>query len=343
MEHRWDGKKEFRLGRTLGEAYKAWAARLAGDTEPLADMNRVFDRYLLDVLPEKAPSTQRDNRHSIERLRPTFGAMTPAGIKPAHAYKYFDLCSKERGKTTAKHDVQVLRHSLTKCVEWGEMDANPLLGQVRLKGTTGARTRYVEDREITEAVSIRDRTDLKKDGTPRKPSRGVLVCSLYAEFKYAVSQRRTDILRLTLPNIRDDGIHFLPSKTANSTGKGVIVKWDKEGTLRALVDQILAIPPRRIGAAHLFVTREGKPYISENGTANGFDSIWQRYMDKVEKLGVERFQGRDIRAKAATDSATLEEAAERLAHSSTETTKRIYRRKPAKVVALKLGEKEGGD
>jgi hypothetical protein len=48
----------------------------------------------------------------------------------------------------------------------------------------------------------------------------------------------------------------------------------------------------------------------------------------------ERFQERDLRAKTASDSATLEEASERLAHASTAITKRVYRRKPTKVKPL---------
>ena len=50
----------------------------------------------------------------------------------------------------------------------------------------------------------------------------------------------------------------------------------------------------------------------------------------------ERFQERDLRAKVTSESTSLEEASERLAHASTATTKRIYRRKPAKVKPLIL-------
>lgn len=334
MEHRWGGKTEFRLGRTLSEAYKTWAARMGDDADRLQDMNGVFDRYLLEALPDKAPATQRSNRRSIEQLRPVFGAMQPCDIKPAHAYKYFDLCAKQRGKTTAKHDIQVLRHTLTKCVEWGEIDANPLLRQIRLKGTSVPRARLVEEWEVQAAIGVKDLGRVKKDGTRQAPSRGVLICALYLELKNMVGQRRCDILRLRMSDLRDEGIHFRPSKTASTTGAAVIIQWDDR--LRDLIERIKAVPPRRIGNAPLFVTREGEPYIGESDQANGFDSIWQRFMDKVMELTPvqERFQERDIRAKVATGSDSLIEAMERLAHSSPETTKRVYRRKPAVVSAL---------
>jgi len=148
--------------------------------------------------------------------------------------------------------------------------------------------------------------------------------------------RRNDILSLTLSTIRKDGIHVQPSKTRHSSGKRLIIEWDDSGELRALIDQILKIPPRRIGDAPLFVTRQGKPYIDKLGRCNGFDSLWQRFMGKVlaDTNVYERFQERDLRAKVASESDTLIEASERLGHADTNITQRVYRRKPVRVQPL---------
>ena len=151
--------------------------------------------------------------------------------------------------------------------------------------------------------------------------------------------RRGDILRLKLSSIRDDGIHILLNKTKQGTGKRLIIEWDREGDMRALLDEILRIPPRRIGDAPLFVTRQGKPYTDNQGRCNAFDSLWQRFMDKVmETTNVsERFQERDLRAKVASDSDSLVEASERLGHADTAITQRVYRRKPVRIQPLKKG------
>ena len=103
------------------------------------------------------------------------------------------------------------------------------------------------------------------------------------------------------PAYKEDGIHILLNKTKHSTGKRLIIEWDQEGEMRALLDEIQRIPPRRIGDAPLFVTRQGKSYIDRDGRCNAFDSLWQRFMDKVlEKTKVtDRFQERDLRAKVA--------------------------------------------
>ena len=86
MEDQWDGKKEFTLGKTLPDAYRVWADRLAelGDITTVSDL---MDRYLLEVVPTKSFKSQESNQLAIRRLRPVFGMMRPSEIQPVHAYK----------------------------------------------------------------------------------------------------------------------------------------------------------------------------------------------------------------------------------------------------------------
>ena len=189
------------------------------------------------------------------------------------------------------------------------------------------RDRLVEDWEIDEALAI------------ESSYRGVLIANAYIRFKLMTGLRRGDILRLKLSNLKEDGIYVLLNKTKLSTGKRLIIEWDQEGDMRALLDEILRIPPRRIGDAPLFVTRQGKPYIDNQGRCNAFDSLWQRFMDKVMvKTNItDRFQERDLRAKVASDSDSLIEASERLGHADTAITQRVYRRKPVRIQPLIKG------
>lgn len=71
-----------------------------------------------------------------------------------------------------------------------------------------------------------------------------------------------------------------------------------------------------------------------NGTANAFDSLWQRFMRKVAAAGVERFQERDLRAKTASDM-PLELASALLGHADVRTTLKYYRRRGEKVKPLR--------
>ena len=323
MEAQWDGKKEFTLGKSLPEAYRVWADQLA-ELEDITSVSELMDRYLLEVVPTKSFKSQESNQLAIRRLRPVFGTMRPIEVQPVHAYKYADLISRNHGRTSAKHDVQCLSHLLTKAVEWGVINRNPLLGQVRLKGNR-PRDRLVEDWEIEEVLAL------------QSSYRGTVIANAYIRFKLMTGLRRGDILRLRRSNLKEDGIHLLLNKTKQSTGKRLIIEWDPEGDMRTLVDEILQIPPRGIGDAPLFATRQGKPYIDEQGRCNAFDSLWQRFMDKVmNKTKVtERFQERDLRAKVASESNSLIEASERLGHSDTAITQRVYRRKPVRVQPLR--------
>ena len=68
----------------------------------------------------------------------------------------------------------------------------------------------------------------------------------------------------------------------------------------------------------------------EDGSANAFDSLWQRFMDHFikETKVKDRFQEPDLRAKVASDSDTLKEASQRLGHAVSAITQRVDRRKP---------------
>ena len=325
VRHLWDGKTEFTLGKTLPEAYMVWAERLNNASE-IATVSDLMDRYLLEHVPTKSFSAQESDRLAIRRLRPVFGHMLPREIQPVQVYKYADLITKNNGFTSAKHDIQTLRHIMTKAVQWGVINNNQLLGQVRLETPVGVgiRDRLVEDWEVAEVLSVKSRY------------RGVKIANHYIRFKLMTGLRRIDILRLRLNDLKEDGIHVQPSKTKQTTRKRLIIEWDEYGELRTLVNEILRIPPSRIGSATLFTTRQGKCYVDARGKSNAFDSLWQRFMGKTlaDTNVSDRFQERDLRAKVASDSDTLVEASERLGHAYTEITQRVYRRKPVRVKPL---------
>jgi integrase len=133
------------------------------------------------------------------------------------------------------------------------------------------------------------------------------------------------MLSLKLSDLKEDGIHVTPRKTANSSGKSLIIEWSDE--LRCAIDEIKKVR-KKINSIWLFHTNIGQPYIKEDGTANGFDSIWRRFINKTlkETKLQERFTEHDLRAKVASDI-ELEHAQNLLAHSSSELTGRVYRRK----------------
>ena len=324
MEHMWDGKKEFTLGKTETKAYKTWSERLQLNKDAYF-VAELLDRYLYEVVPNKAYKTQECNRISIRKLRPVFGNMRITGLKPKHVYKYMDEKSKIHGITTTNHDVEVISHAYTKAVQWGLIDTNPFIGNVK-KIKTKPRDRYIEDWEIDEALNLK----------PKIKSRAVTLVKLYIQLKLMTGLSRIDLLQLKLSDLQDDGIHYQRQKTKNSTGKRIIIEWSEE--LTNLIEEIKSLPPHRIGNAHLFVTRQGKPYYNpDTMQCSAFDSLWQRFMNRVMTLTKvsDRFHEHDLRAKVASDTEAAH-AQKLLGHASSDITNRVYRRKAEKVKPVNL-------
>ncbi len=327
QESAWGGKRRFRLGKTLPEAYKAFAERVDAP-ERVNTIGALLDRYLLEVVPSKAAKTQTGNRLAIPRLRAVFGVMPIAAIQPKHVYRYVDRRSKKQpdgtgGKTVAHREIEVLSHAYTKAVEWGYLNRHPFKQEVRLEGEK-PRDRYVEDWEVIELLALK----------PRRKSGSVLMIQAYLRIKLLTGMAQGDLLRLTMSQLRNDGIHIQRHKTAEKTGKRTIYEWSPE--LRAAIEQAKATRP--VISPFLFCNRRGEGYVNEeNGEARGWKSMWQRFMDRVlaETKITEHFTEHDMRAKVGSDAETLERARALLAHADARTTEAIYRRKPERVRPVK--------
>lgn len=317
QESAWDGKKEFLLGHSLGEAHRRFAERVGAHLGVIRTLGDGLDRYVIEVIPTKAPKTQKEHLRIVKLLKAAVGANPPSSFKPTHAYAYRDRRVKESGLTAANHELQVLSHLFTKLIEWGVIEVHPMTENKFRKVKPPPRDRYVEDWEIAEALSLK----------PRQKRGSVRMCQGYIKLKLATGFRRTDLLRLSVNDLREDGIHVQPSKTRKTTGRKSFRQWTPE--LREIVAECLSARPLDI-SPYVFCNRRGEPYFNDQtGMANGFDSVWQRFMDRVVKeTKANRFQERDIRAKAATDADDLTHAQALLDHSSSATTQRIYRRRP---------------
>jgi integrase len=316
MEYAWDGKKLFPLGRKLSDAYKKWAERIGG-VEDVRTISQLLDRYILEVTPQKAISSQKREREIIKLLRSVFGNMPLMAIQPTHIYRYADKRGKKSAKggglATARREIAVLSHAYSKAVRWGYIDRHPFKGQVTLE-TTAPRTRYIEDWEIIECLSL---PSLRKKGS-------VIAIQAYIKLKLLTGLRGGDILRLKVADLKEDGLHVLTQKTK----RAVVYSWTD--VLRDVLQEAMAARPVHI-SPYVFCNKKGASYYNEKtGSVTSWDSMWQRFMDRVliETKVKERFTAHDLRAKAASDADNLEHARSLLTHVDSKITQRIYRRKP---------------
>ena len=81
-----------------------------------------------------------------------------------------------------------------------------------------------------------------------------------------------------------------------------------------------------IEKGHLFCNKFGKPYIKEDGTYSGTNSIWDRAMKAAltDKAISKRFTENDLRGKAGSDTGSIDKAQKLLRHTTPQTTKANY-------------------
>lgn len=311
LRNHWDNKTEYRLGKNVEEAWATWDSKtiLLPDKQNGLTIGQLLDKYIRDVVCQKSYKSQESNRISIARIKGVFGQMRVQHLKATSVAQYRDRVAVKHGATSANRDLEVISHLYTKACEWGVVDNHPTKGAVtKLKLTP--RDRYVEDWEIAEALKVANPTLIA-----------------YFWLKLATGQRRKDLLSLKLDDIRSDsdGIRFKPSKTSRSSGRKVIVLWTDD--LRTWRDYALSIRPESHDS-HVLLNSKGQGWLNAKGQANGFDTMWQRFMDAAlsQTNLTQRFQERDLRAKTASDT-DLQHASRLLAHTSEQITQMVYRRK----------------
>lgn len=326
-------RAETTLGKTLAEAYAALAAiELEKDKLDPSRIKKgktisdLLDRYVLEVLPKKAPKTARDQEKQIATLRIIFGDNKLEAIEPQHIYQYIDgrkakvvtdksksdaVSHKRTGKVAARREIALLSHAYTKAVEWGYIKTHPFKGEIRIKGEA-ARTRYVEDWEIVECLAL-----------PSKQKKGgIKALQAYIRLKLLLGLRMSDMLRLKVSDCKDGYLHAYNQKTKTPTRYIITEALAKE------IELVKSVRPVDI-CQYLFCTNRGECYIKDDGEPSGWHSMWQRFMTRVleETEVTERFTEHDLRAKVASDATTLEHAQKLLAHADSKITQRVYRRK----------------
>lgn len=302
--------KEIPLGSDLDKARVKWAELEAKEKpQDLRIMKAIFDRYQRDIIPKKAPRTQRDNKAELRQLRAAFDTAPIDAITPAMIAGYRDA---RQAKTRANREIALFSHVFNMAREWGlTAQQNPCLGVRKNKETP--RDFYANDLVWSAVydqapVELRDAMDLA----------------------YLTGQRPADVLSMGRGDI--DGT-FLQVRQGK-TGKRLRILLEVEGVKNSL-GLLLERIQRRTGVT-------GTPYFIQNqrGLRVSWPMLRNRWEDArqaaqaaaiargrpelVEQIA--RFQFRDIRPKAASEITSLSDASLLLGHSKEGITERVYRR-----------------
>lgn len=266
-------------------------------------------------------------------VKPVFKNLNADQVDTAHIVKF--LTTKYAGKL---HMQRVMRAFLSGFFQWAIIErhakTNPCR-EIRLKKPK-PRSAYITDEQFR---AIRNCMLEDKNGHAI-PTGPMMQC--FIDLCYLTMQRSTDIraLRWSRDPAKPDAcswidqeagvIHFVPTKTEDSTGGAV--DWPITPEIDSVLRRAKSIG--KVKGAFVIHSLLGKPY-----GATAVRSAWDR---ACERAGISGFTVKDIRAKAATDADraghALEEVQVAAVHSDTKMTQ-IYikdRSVPVSQVRLRL-------
>lgn len=305
---------EIPLGSDFHEALRRWAELESKPAPVLAAlMEVIFRRYELEVVPQKAPRTQRDNLLCLKQLTAVFGKTHIDAITPAHIAKYRDL----RGKAApvrANREIALFSHVFNVAREWGYTSKeNPTRG-VR-KNKESPRDFYA-DPQVWDAVYEQACQELQDA----------------MDLSYLTGQRPGDVLAMSVTDVRNGALEVKQGKTKK---KLRILLDNPDGTrtgLGKLIDEIRG-RSRKVKCLLLIATPSGAP-LNRWTLRIRFDSARKAAAEAAEARGtpemldlaqrIRQFQFRDIRPKAASEIGDLGLASKLLGHTEQELTKKVY-------------------
>ena len=294
--------------------YAELLGRPAGDRP--RTLGDVFDKYIREILPKKAPRTQEDYREYIANLRKAFGHMLPDEVAITDIYEYHEA---RNAPVRANREVCILGQVYRYAIKWRAATTNPvLLGD----GKRGSGFIYEEETPRDRDVTSSERRRFMATCCPEW-LRG------YLSLKYLAGRRQGELLKLTLFSERHDGVVFFILKKRRL--RPLVVRWTPR--LRRVWNWLKALSRPKHTTAIFWATK-GKSR-GQALSARGFKSAWQRAMAQWIAAGGARFTEQDIRAATATAAESDERARELLDHESVRTTRRVYRRGTGKVTPLR--------
>lgn len=275
------------LGGDLNEARRKWAeleGELISDTDKALQV--VARRFEREVFPRLARRTQLDYQKHLRMLLTGFGPGTPIdGIRPKDVADYLRVRG-EASTIQANRDIAVFSTLYNHAREWGYTEAeNPAKG-VR-KHRERPRDMYVTDAAFAAVYAaahptLQDAMDLA----------------------LLTGQRPGDVLKMQRADIKDGALWV----QQNKTGKRLRIAI--EGELAGVINRIVGRPSTIFGAS-LIQDADGQPLT--------YSAMRSRF-DKARAIAGVKFQFRDLRAKAATDTGDLAHSQKLLGHASRNQT-----------------------
>lgn len=304
-------RKEISLGKDYVIAVQKWADLTSSNAPArgLITFRYVAERYMREVLPTKALSTQKDNIRELNNLYKFFDdpPVEIDAIEPINVRQYLDW--RKDAKVRANREKALFSHIFNFAREKGLTNkANPCAGIKGFKET--GRDIYI-DNDILEAV-------YKHAEQP--------LCDAL-DLAYLTGQRPADVLKLSRSDIKDGALWIQQNKTGKKLRVAI------EGELELTIKRISS---RKVMSLFLINNTQGYP-MTKFMLRGAFDRARVASKAALPKLAddIAKFQFRDLRAKAGTDkeeSSGINAAQDQLGHSTSQMTAHYVRQRRGKLV-----------
>lgn len=274
------GRNQIALGDDWSEMLRKYAELHAGAQVGPATFTEAATQYVKHELPKKAVSTRTGYARQLEILVRVFGHMELSAIEPQHVAKYLS----ERGTTVSATREKALLSAVFNFARARGLTSapNPCAG---IRGKKSKRRRYVTDAELR---TVLDQAD---------PA-----LSDFLELCYHTGQDAGRVTKMTRADVRDGTLWAQRSKT------GEKVRIDVAGPLQRVLARLTQ---GDVGSVYLVHDKRGQPFTLQ--------CLRRRFEVIRRKVGAD-WQIRDLRAKAASDSESTEDANRLLAHAAMSTT-----------------------
>lgn len=289
------------LGTDYVEAVRKWAELEQGNARQIAASLTTFralaTRYQAEVIPAKAPRTQKDNLAEIANLLEFFDDGPLDQIAPLHIRQYRDW--RRDAPIRANREIALFSHIWNMGREWGATDRpNPCAG-IRRNRETGRDT-YVSDQEYQSILA---------HAAP--PLADAM------ELSYLTSQRPADVLKMRETDIRDGCLEVRQGKT------GTPIRITITSQLAAVISRCKSRKSGTVYSTALVTGAAGKTI-----TVNWIRQLWKR---ACTAAGITRdVQFRDLRAKAVSDkeeTSDIRQAQALAGHSTVGMTEHYSRKR----------------
>lgn len=281
-------------------------------------INDIFNKFENRHVPTLSKGTQRGYKTRLIPLRLAFGMIDPESLTKKHIYQYREARLDSRAKNPKlsiaeiNKEVGVLSSAMSKGIEYGLVSKNVCIGIKKL------------DYEREEVKDVTDEQFMAVYSVMRP----MMQAAMWIYF--LTGKRRTELLRLKIDDIQEEGIIFTLNKKKKTTKQ--VIEWSDQ--LRKAVQFALDNRPHHF-TKYLICTLQGNKFAD---SGDGFYNNFRRGVDRAIKKGLlkepERFTIQSLRKMSSIRCESLARACELLGHENSQVTQAHYRLNRSKVKPL---------